>query len=259
MPDADDTAAATETWHRHPVHLNRPALCLCEDDLHRNQHVMLLPSVEIRDAILRLRDEARELADVKFQRDFNMQQWSACTTALKENMATIHRLEDEAREAQQLRSLLDVAGGLLAVHAVNCDACRDFWHSDYAAYVDGYVDQWGFRHSVATGANEARDEAREAQQLRYDLRNLLAVIHRDGGHYFTDHGQEKAVKDAHLVWAELRKQVELLPEALAALQKMTDYVKAWHPPTCDECLVDTDIKEADALIARLQAATGGAP
>lgn len=28
------------------------------------------------------------------------------------------------------------------------------------------------------------------------LRNLLAVIHRDGGHYYTEHGSAKAVKDA---------------------------------------------------------------
>ncbi len=36
------------------------------------------------------------------------------------------------------------------------------------------------------------------------LRSLLAIIHRDGGHYYTEHGSEKAVEDAHQIWAELQ-------------------------------------------------------
>ena len=148
MTDADDTAAATETWHRHPVHLNRPALCLCEDDLHRNQHVMLLPSVEIRDAILRLRDEARDLRESNevYEALFDMQYKRLMDASERWRAADP---EDRALTIKDLGDLLD----------------------------------W------------LHDEARDAQQLRYDLRNLLAVIHRDGGHYFTDHGQEKAVKD----------------------------------------------------------------
>jgi len=40
--------------------------------------------------------------------------------------------------------------------------------------------------------------------LRQELGNLLAIIHRDGGHYITDHGWQAAVKDAHEVWAQLQ-------------------------------------------------------
>ena len=35
------------------------------------------------------------------------------------------------------------------------------------------------------------------------LLNLLAIIHRDGGHYTEEHGIEKSVKDAMLIVAEL--------------------------------------------------------
>lgn len=31
------------------------------------------------------------------------------------------------------------------------------------------------------------------------LSNLLAIIHRDGGHYVAKHGYDKAVNDAHLL------------------------------------------------------------
>ena len=42
----------------------------------------------------------------------------------------------------------------------------------------------------------------EDKHYRY-LRNLLAIIHRDGGHYVEEHGIDKAVEDAIAVWGEL--------------------------------------------------------
>ena len=35
------------------------------------------------------------------------------------------------------------------------------------------------------------------------LRGLLAVVHRDGGHYFYEHGMEKSVEDAIKIVAGL--------------------------------------------------------
>jgi len=35
------------------------------------------------------------------------------------------------------------------------------------------------------------------------LKNLLAIIHRDGGHYTGEHGLEKSVADAMKIVAEL--------------------------------------------------------
>jgi len=36
--------------------------------------------------------------------------------------------------------------------------------------------------------------------------NVLAVIHRDGGHYITKHGHEKASEDAIKIVLDLRKE-----------------------------------------------------
>lgn len=58
------------------------------------------------------------------------------------------------------------------------------------------------------------------------LGNLLAVIHRDGGHYQAEHGSEKAAKDAEALWCELAEQIDALKSELAsavgALRMITD-------------------------------------
>jgi len=47
------------------------------------------------------------------------------------------------------------------------------------------------------------------------LGDLLAIIHRDGGHYRAQHGTQVAVADAHKIWGELLQQLD---EALFDLQ-----------------------------------------
>ena len=49
---------------------------------------------------------------------------------------------------------------------------------------------------------------------RLALSNLLAIIHRDGGQYQSEHGTAKAVTDAHQVWAELVAERNALRAAL---------------------------------------------
>jgi hypothetical protein len=46
------------------------------------------------------------------------------------------------------------------------------------------------------------------------LRDLLAIIHRDGGHYLARNGQEKACADAEKIVVQLRQE---LAEARVAL------------------------------------------
>lgn len=36
----------------------------------------------------------------------------------------------------------------------------------------------------------------DSEAPEHNLRNLLAIIHRDGGHYAAEHGLEKATQDA---------------------------------------------------------------
>lgn len=52
------------------------------------------------------------------------------------------------------------------------------------------------------------------------LANLLARIHRDGGHYMTQHGAEKAAEDADQIVAELFADRDRLAEALAVEQRI---------------------------------------
>jgi chromosome segregation ATPase len=55
------------------------------------------------------------------------------------------------------------------------------------------------------------------------LRNLLAVIHRDGGHYAAAHGDTKAAKDAEQIVVNLRAA---LAEVRGELEQCRAQVKA---------------------------------
>lgn len=43
---------------------------------------------------------------------------------------------------------------------------------------------------------ELKDAALKEGDFEYSLRTLLAILHRDGGHYANEHGLAKATKDA---------------------------------------------------------------
>jgi hypothetical protein len=51
------------------------------------------------------------------------------------------------------------------------------------------------------------------------LQNILATIHRDGGHYATEHGIEKAATDAQQVWANREREIDQLREAYKVLRE----------------------------------------
>ena len=73
---------------------------------------------------------------------------------------------------------------------------------------------WG--RSVAK-MQAARAEKAETEQdkILHNLRNLLAVIHRDGGHHTQAVGLEQSVRDAHEVWGKLIERSESRDAALA--------------------------------------------
>jgi hypothetical protein len=60
-------------------------------------------------------------------------------------------------------------------------------------------------------------EGDPAIPLRRHLGNLLAVIHRDGGHYRSEHGDEKATSDAIAAVLVMRQEREELLGALSQL------------------------------------------
>lgn len=56
------------------------------------------------------------------------------------------------------------------------------------------------------------------QSPEHRLRNLLAVIHRDGGHYAAKHNLEKATEDAIQVWGDREVQIDALETENAELR-----------------------------------------
>ncbi len=69
----------------------------------------------------------------------------------------------------------------------------------------------GLSEGLATGGAEARDPHRGGSSYEASmLRNLLARIHRDGGHYVEEHGLDKALEDAEakiVEWLALQDKV----------------------------------------------------
>jgi hypothetical protein len=59
--------------------------------------------------------------------------------------------------------------------------------------------------------------AHQKAELTQTLRNLLAVIHRDGGHYAAEHGLDKASLDAEKVVIQTRAELASLREVLMKL------------------------------------------
>jgi hypothetical protein len=96
----------------------------------------------------------------------------------------------------------------------------------------------------------ARIDQHPTQEAVDPLRNLLAIIHRDGGHHTDAVGVEQSVADAHQVWAELRLQAEAVDvnairRVIAALAKRgcTHWVSCpdlGREPYCYVCAILAD-------------------
>jgi hypothetical protein len=77
------------------------------------------------------------------------------------------------------------------------------WESSFDAMERAGAEQ-------ARRADENREWAlkaeRERDEARRELGEILAVIHRDGGHYTGEHGISKSVADAHATWADVVRE-----------------------------------------------------
>ncbi len=80
-----------------------------------------------------------------------------------------------------------------------------------------------------------RDEARsERDEARRDLGEILAVIHRDGGHHTGEHGISKSVADAHATWAAVMRQLDdVASRARRACQVLVAEIGADGPADVD--------------------------
>jgi len=61
--------------------------------------------------------------------------------------------------------------------------------------------------AIWDGLNELLTRRRQKTIYKHLLQNLLAVIHRDGGHYTDKHGIEKSVEDAIAIIANFNANI----------------------------------------------------
>lgn len=106
------------------------------------------------------------------------------------------------------------------------------------------LDDGSMRADLLDAAIAERDVMREravtAEQERDDL---LAIIHRDGGHYVGEHGISKAVADAHATWAAVVFERDALRAGVDALRKCVR--ASWE----DECPTGWLVDRLDAILA----------
>jgi hypothetical protein len=84
-------------------------------------------------------------------------------------------------------------------------------------------------HELEETRRELRAERTRAEKAEHALGNLLAIIHRDGGHHQGRVGDEQAVKDAHERWGRL---MQLADRAETAERELAE-IKGLHPLLAD--------------------------
>lgn len=99
---------------------------------------------------------------------------------------------------------------------------------------------------------------RRAEEAERKLADLLARIHRDGGHHTAEHGLEKSIKDAHLIVADLHGDKQTAHdaarrEAAEILKKMrADAVVSKYVHSSDCVVVRSELAHArERVLARL--------
>ena len=105
--------------------------------------------------------------------------------------------------------------------------------------------KWGERFAIERAELTAEREAHQATK-RY-LGNLLARIHRDGGHYQSEHGTEKAACDAEMLvcgWLGQAEQIAALTKARDGLQLYADSLHLLCDGKSDPIIQGLDAAEA---------------
>jgi rubrerythrin len=96
---------------------------------------------------------------------------------------------------------------------------------------------------------ENQDLMDEIARLRSILGDILAVIHRDGGHYTEEHGLERSARDATRRVSELR-------EGLAEALRLLDSYEMWNCIACGADLEKGDPCDATCPVRRLRELAG---
>ncbi|MBE3140919.1 MAG: hypothetical protein IMZ53_10080, partial [Thermoplasmata archaeon] len=85
------------------------------------------------------------------------------------------------------------------------------------------INQWkkeceDLKEKLADAGNEIKRLKEENQSFR----NVLAVIHRDGGDYVAEHGHKKASIDARIILAKKDNEIERLKKLVPSMQSHHD-------------------------------------
>ncbi len=84
------------------------------------------------------------------------------------------------------------------------------------AELESEVSRW--KDNFAKVQERERQEWGRAEKAEAHLGNLLAMLHRDGGHYQGEHGTDNAVGEATMVWSELILRAEKAEARIAELE-----------------------------------------
>lgn len=87
--------------------------------------------------------------------------------------------------------------------------------------MDGFFPEWREKASVI---DQLKARLTLAEEENQSFGNVLAVIHRDGGHYITKHGHEKASVDAIKVVLDERTKLAAAEEKI---ERMRGEVEFW--------------------------------
>jgi transcription elongation factor GreA-like protein len=77
---------------------------------------------------------------------------------------------------------------------------------------------------VVAEGNKASAELAELEADKDALSNLLAVLHRDGGHHEGDVGTKQATEDAIKIYYQLRAELDEAIRVIKAFSDHDDYI-----------------------------------
>jgi hypothetical protein len=138
-------------------------------------------------------------------------------------------------ELEQAREIISDLSAKLNERFTRCTYCG--YKIEYNADSEAETISAMFEINRPALTCEKDPRAKELEQARAHLGNLLAVIHGDGGQYQQDHGTDHAVKDAITKWYKTRENLitalglnESLCNRIAELEEAARWIPVSDPP-----------------------------
>ncbi len=195
-------------------------------------------------------------SDAEFARNFNMQQWNACTIALKENMATIHELEAKLSDAESALAACEAKLATSEAEAKQSAIDTDFW-AQQAADIAKEHNEW-LSKAEASEATVARRTA--ALEILYNaskgyndglMRSGLqweGSTSKDGKPYFTSNELDVLAD----TWINAIEVTEEVMDALASTRSQAEETDDQVPPNSPAPLPGTSAQAGRTPRVRLR-------